>query len=41
MPTVNARAEACEEFYTADSSMQENQAPSRIEGDAHVANERR
>jgi hypothetical protein len=37
----NAHAEACEEFYTADSSMQENQAPPRIGREAHVANERR
>jgi hypothetical protein len=38
---ANAHAEACEEFYTADSSMQENQATPRIGRDAHVANERR
>jgi ketosteroid isomerase-like protein len=38
---ANAHAEACEEFYTADSAMQENQAPPRIGRDAHVANERR
>ncbi len=37
----NAHAEACEEFYTADSSMQENQAPPRVGRDAHVANERK
>jgi hypothetical protein len=37
----NAHAEACEEFYTADSSMQENQEPPRVGRDAHVANERR
>jgi hypothetical protein len=37
----NAHAEACEEFYTPDSSMQENQAPPRIGRDAHVANERK
>lgn len=37
----NAHAEACEEFYTADSSMQENQSPPRIGRDAHVANERK
>lgn len=36
----NAHAEACEEFYTADSSMQENQSPARVGRDAHVANER-
>ena len=35
----NAHAEACEEFYTADSSMQENQSPPRVGRDAHVANE--
>ena len=38
---ANAHAEACEEFYTADSTMQENQAPPRVGRDAHVANERR
>ena len=37
----NAHAEACEEFYTPDSSMQENQLAPRIGRDAHVANERR
>ena len=37
----NAHAEACAEFYTADSSMQENQSPPRVGRDAHVANERR
>jgi hypothetical protein len=37
----NAHAEACEEFYTPGSSMQENQAPARIGRDAHVANERK
>ena len=37
----NAHAEACEEFYTAESSMQENQSPPRVGRDAHVANERR
>lgn len=36
----NAHAEACEEFYTVDSTMQENQAPPRKGRDAHVANER-
>jgi hypothetical protein len=35
----NAHAEACEEFYTADSSMQENQSPPRVGRDAHVTNE--
>ena len=37
----NAHAEAIEEFYTADASMQENQAPPRVGRDAHVANERK
>jgi SnoaL-like domain len=37
----NAHAEACEEFYTADSTMQENQAPARVGRDAHVAQERK
>ena len=37
----NAHAEACEEFYTEDSSMQENQSPARVGRDAHVQNERR
>jgi len=37
----NAHVEACEEFYAADSTMQENQAPPRVGRDAHVANERR
>ena len=38
----NAHAEAIEEFYTADASMQENQGPPRRGGrDAHVANERK
>lgn len=36
----NAHAEACEEFYTADSTMQENQGVPRIGRDAHIANER-
>ena len=38
---ANAHVEACEEFYTEDSSMQENQAPPRIGRAAHGANERR
>jgi hypothetical protein len=38
---ANAHAEACEEFYTEDSWMQENQAPPRCGRDAHVANEQR
>ena len=37
----NAHVEACEEFYAAESTMQENQAPPRVGRDAHVANERR
>lgn len=36
----NAHVEACEEFYAADSTMQENQAAPRKGRDAHVANER-
>ena len=37
----NAHAEAVAEFYTADSSMQENQSPPRVGREAHVANEHR
>ncbi len=37
----NAHAEAVEEFYTIDASMQENQLPPRVGREAHVANERR
>jgi SnoaL-like domain len=37
----NAHAEACEEFYTADASMQENQMAPRVGRAAHVANERK
>jgi hypothetical protein len=37
----NAHAEACEEFYTAQSSMQENLSPPRVGRDAHLANERK
>jgi hypothetical protein len=37
----NAHDVAMEEFYTEDSTMQENQAASRIGLEAHVANERR
>ena len=37
----NAHADAIEEFYTAQASMQENQAAPRVGRDAHVANERR
>jgi SnoaL-like domain len=38
---ANAHAEACEAFYTEDSTMRENGAPPRVGRDAHVANERR
>lgn len=38
---ANAHAQACEEFYAENSSMQENQAPPRIGRDAHVASERK
>ena len=37
----NAHVEAIEEFYTADSSMQENQSPARRGRDLHVLNERK
>jgi len=37
----NAHAEAIEEFYTANASMQENQSAPRVGRDLHVANERR
>ncbi|MGO8917760.1 MAG: nuclear transport factor 2 family protein [Stellaceae bacterium] len=37
----NAHVEAVEEFYTADASMQENQATPRVGRDAHIANERK
>ena len=33
----NAHVEAVEEFYTADSTMQENQSAPRAGRDAHVA----
>jgi hypothetical protein len=36
----NAHAEALEEFYTEDASMQENQATPRVGREAHIANER-
>lgn len=36
----NKHAEAVEEFYAADASMQENQAKPRVGRDLHVANER-
>ena len=35
----NAHAEACEEFHTEHSLMQENQAPPRVGRAAHVAAE--
>lgn len=38
---ANAHDVAVEEFYTADSSMQENQAIPRVGRDVHVANERK
>ena len=37
----NAHAEAIEEFYTPDASMQENQSEPRVGRDRLVANERR
>ena len=37
----NAHAEACEEFYTVDASMRENQGPPRFGRDVHVAHEHR
>jgi len=37
----NAHAEACEEFYTEESSMQENQKAPRVGRAAHVANEQK
>ena len=37
----NAHAEVIEVFYTADSSMQENQSAPRVGRDAHVASEHR
>jgi SnoaL-like domain len=37
----NQHAEACEAFYTENSSMRENQSPPRIGRSAHVANERK
>jgi hypothetical protein len=38
---ANAHAEALEEFYTADATMQENQSAPRAGRDALIANERR
>jgi hypothetical protein len=37
----NAHVEAVEEFYTAESTMRENQLPPRVGRDAHAANERK
>jgi ketosteroid isomerase-like protein len=37
----NAHAEACEQFYTEQSTMQENQEVPRVGRAAHVENERR
>jgi hypothetical protein len=37
----NARVEAIEEFYTADASMLQTQAPPRVGRDVLVANERK
>jgi len=36
----NDHVGACEEFYTENSSMQENQSTPRVGRDLHVANER-
>ena len=36
----NAHAEAVEEFYTANASLQENQEPPRVGRDAAIARER-
>lgn len=41
MVETNAHAEACEAFYTPNSSMQENQAPPRVGRELHIANERK
>jgi len=37
----NAHVEAVEGFYTADATMQENQAAPRVGRESHAANERR
>ena len=37
----DAHVEALEEFYTVDSTMQENQSPPRVGREANMANERR
>lgn len=38
---AGAHDQACEDFYTADSTMQENGNPPRVGRTAHVENERR
>ena len=38
---ANAHVEAVEEFYTADSTMQENGSKPRVGRDAHAASERK
>ena len=38
---ANAHVEAVEEFYTADSTMQENQSPPRVGRAKHADNERK
>ena len=38
---ANAHVEAVEEFYTPDSTMQENRAPPRVGRDSHAASERK
>ena len=38
---ANEHVAAVEEFYTVDSTMQENQAPPRVGREAHAANERK
>ena len=40
MVESNDHAQACELFYTEQSTMQENQGTPRVGRDAHVANER-
>lgn len=40
MVESNDHAQACEQFYTEHSTMQENQGAPRVGRDAHVANER-
>ena len=38
---ANEHVEACEQFYTANSTMQENQSPPRVGRDALMESERR